>query len=92
MSKDPFDYYRFGFTDDAAIRGTVNSGYRLFIVIGLLGILLTLLIAGMSVMSSSPQKRMEALDDIKWKAIIAILLFSLPTHIGFIMGMTATIV
>lgn len=92
MNKDPFSYYRFGFTESSAIRGTVNSGYRLAITIGILGILLTLMISGIVLMSASPQKRVEVFEDIKWKVIVMIALFSIPTIVGVIMGVVNSVV
>ena len=37
MSKDPFSYFRFGITDNVAIKGTVNSLYSLLMAIGIIG-------------------------------------------------------
>ena len=43
MNKDPFSYFRFGITQNAAIKGTVNSFYSLFMAIGVIGLLLTVI-------------------------------------------------
>lgn len=86
MNKDPFSYYKFGFTDNPAMRGTVNSSYSLFMTIGVVGILLTLITVGIRIMSSNPSKRAEALEEIKWKALIAIVIFSMPIIISTILN------
>lgn len=90
MNKDPFSYFRFGFTENEAMRGTVNSSYSLFLTIGILGILLTIIIAGRKLMSMNKSARTEALEELKWKAVIAIVLFCIPTVIGIILSFSAS--
>lgn len=92
MDKDPFDFYRFGFSNNAVIRGTVNSGYKLMLTIGIVGILVTLILAGIKLMSSNHQQRAEALEDIKWKVIVSVILFSIPTIIGLMMSLAGSFV
>ena len=90
MNKDPFSFYKFGLTDNAAIRGTVNSLYSLFLTIGVVGILLTILLVGVKLMSQSPQKRAEALEEMKWKVLIAIILFGMSGVIGAILRVVSS--
>ena len=84
MNKDPFSYINKGISGNSAVTGTVNSAYSLMMAIGVVGILITIVLTGIKLMSSKPQKRAEALDELKWKAIIAIMLFSMPLLIGVI--------
>ena len=74
----------------AAIRGTVNSLYSLFLTIGVVGILLTILLVGVKLMSQSPQKRAEALEEMKWKVLIAIILFGMSGVIGAILRVVSS--
>lgn len=90
METNPFNYLEFGISNNAALRATVNSGYNLLMTIGVIGLLLTFILIGIKLMSSNPGKRAEALDDMKWKALIAIILFSIPTLIGTIMRVVAS--
>ena len=90
METNPFNYLEFCISNNAALRATVNSGYNLLMTIGVIGLLLTFILIGIKLMSSNPGKRAEALDDMKWKALIAIILFSIPTVIGTIMRVVAS--
>lgn len=92
MNKDPFSYFRFGITQNAAIKGTVNSFYSLFMAIGVIGLLLTVILIGIKLMSQSPSKRAEALEEMKWKAIIAIVLFGMTGFIGAILTVAKSFV
>lgn len=92
MNNNPFSYLRFGFTQNSAIRGTVNSAYGLFMAIGITGLVITFILIGLKLMSQNPQKRAEAMEEMKWKAIIAIVLFCIPTIIGVIMRAVASFV
>ena len=87
MSKDPFSYFRFGITDNAAIKGTVNSLYSLLMAIGVVGLLITLVIIGIRLMSPNSAKRAEAMEEMKWKVLIAVVLFGLTGIIGAVLAM-----
>ena len=87
MSKDPFSYFRFGITDNAAIKGTVNSLYSLLMAIGVVGLLITLVIIGIRLMSPNSAKRAEAMEEMKWKVLIAVLLFGMTGIIGAVLAM-----
>ena len=89
MNKDPFSYFRFEVSNNAAVRGTVNSMHNLFMAIGVIGLLITFLLIGIKLMSSNPAKRAEALDEMKWKALIAIVLFSMTTVISSILNIVS---
>lgn len=87
MSKDPFSYFRFGITDNAAIKGTVNSLYSLLMAIGIVGLLITLVIIGIRLMSPNSAKRAEAMEEMKWKVLIAVVLFGMTGIIGAVLAM-----
>ena len=87
MSKDPFSYFRFGITDNAAIKGTVNSLYSLLMAIGVVGLLITLVIIGIKLMSPNSAKRAEAMEEMKWKVLIAVVLFGMTGIIGAVLAM-----
>ena len=87
MSKDPFSYFRFGITDNAAIKGTVNSLYSLLMAIGVVGLLITLIIIGIRLMSPNATKRAEAMEEMKWKVLIAVVLFGMTGIIGAVLAM-----
>lgn len=87
MSKDPFSYFRFGITDNAAIKGTVNSLYSLLMAIGIVGLLITLIIIGIRLMSPNSAKRAEAMEEMKWKVLIAVVLFGMTGIIGAVLAM-----
>ena len=87
MSKDPFSYFRFGITDNAAIKGTVNSLYSLLMAIGVVGLLITLVIIGIRLMSSNATKRAEAMEEMKWKVLIAVVLFGMTGIVGAILAL-----
>lgn len=90
MEKDPFKYFKFQVSDNATLQGTVNSTYNLFMAIGVVGLLLTLILIGLKLMSSNPSKRAEALEEMKWKALIAIILFGMTTVISTILSIVST--
>lgn len=87
MSKDPFSYFRFGITDNAAIKGTVNSLYSLLMAIGVVGLLITLVIIGIRLMSPNSAKRAEAMEEMKWKVLIAVVLFGMTGIVGAILAL-----
>lgn len=86
MNKDPFSYFRFEVSDNVAVQGTVSSMHNLFITVGVTGLLITILLIGMKLMSSNPAKRAEALEEIKWKALIAIILFGMTAVVSSILN------
>ena len=87
MSKDPFSYFRFGITDNAAIKGTVNSLYSLLMAIGVVGLLITLVIIGIRLMSPNSVMRAEAMEEMKWKVLIAVVLFGMTGIVGAILAL-----
>lgn len=87
MSKDPFSYFRFGITNNAAIKGTVNSLYSLLMAIGVVGLLITLVIIGIRLMSPNSAKRAEAMEEMKWKVLIAVVLFGMTGIVGAILAL-----
>lgn len=87
MNKDPFSYFRFGITNNAAIKGTVNSLYSLLMAIGVVGLLITLVIIGIRLMSPNSAKRAEAMEEMKWKVLIAVVLFGMTGIIGAVLAM-----
>lgn len=90
MGRDPFSYFTFEISNNPALRGTVSSAYSLFMAIGVVGLLLTIILVGIKLMSSNPGKRAEALEEMKWKVIIAILLFGMTTVISTILSVVST--
>lgn len=94
MKEDPFAYLDFseGVTKNAAIRGTAGSSYQLFMAIGIVGILVALLIIGITLAFSSPAKRADALNELKWKVVVAVALFSMTTLASWVIGVTASFI
>jgi hypothetical protein len=90
--KDPFDFLKFSnssISQNSDIRGTVGSAYKLFMAIGVIGILVSIVIFGLTIAFAKPQKRAEAIDEMKWKVLIAIVLFAMTSVVGWVMGAVA---
>lgn len=85
MDKDPFSYFKFGQTTDANMRGTISSAYQLFMAIGAIGLLVSIIVIGITLATAPPAKRAEALEEAKWKVISGIVLFAIATIIGWIL-------
>jgi len=92
MSRDPFSYYNFDITSNPAMRGTVSSLYSLLITIGVVGILITLIVTALKLMSYNANQRIEALNDLKWKIITSLAIFCMPAMIGTIMKIVSEFV
>lgn len=86
-SSDPFDYLDVGrglLLNDNTYKGTMGSVYQLMQVIGVTGIVVTFILCGIKLAWSQPGKRADALSEMKWKVLIAVVLFSMTTIIGWI--------
>lgn len=94
MAENPFDYLNLanGLIQSNEMRGTAGSSYQLFISIGVVGLLVTLMIIGITLTFSSPAKRAEALDELKWKALIAIVLFSMTTLVSWALNLASSFI
>lgn len=91
MDKDPFDYLQFGQSSNENIRATVASAYQLIMAIGVIGLVVTFIIIGVTLAASDPEKRAEALRELKWKVIIAIVFFSMITLLSFVLEIVGSI-
>lgn len=92
---DPFDFLGFSlnsYSSDENIVGTTQSMYDLLITVGVLGVLFSLCFIGLKLSFARPGKRAEALEELKWKALTAIALFSAPFLIGVVMKVVASLV
>ena len=94
LNTQPFYYLQVGneVATDANMRGTVASSYKLFLAIGVIGIVTTLIIGGLTIASAPASRRAEVLHEILGKMLIGIVLFSLPTIISFIMQIATALV
>lgn len=95
LTDNPFDRLDIGrglISNDVSLRGTISSAYYLIMVIGLTGIVISLMIAAIKLGYSRPGTRAEAFNEIKWKLIIAIALSSMVTLAGWIMSVAANLV
>lgn len=93
-STDPFDYLGFSAgsaTDNAVIQGTFASAYHLLLTIGIVGLVVTISFIGIKIAAAPPQKRIEALQELLAKCLIAIALFSVTTIIAVIMQVAEAI-
>lgn len=85
MNMNPFQYLEFGQSENAAIKGTAASAYQLFMAIGIIGLLITLILIGVKLSLGGAAKRAEAIDEMKWKALTAIVLFSMTTIVSWVL-------
>lgn len=87
MNIDPFSYLEFGansLSSDANMRGTVASAFQLLLALGIIGLMVTVIIAAIRIAFAPPAKRAEALSDIGTKVIVGICLFGATTIISTI--------
>lgn len=91
MDKDPFDYLQFGQSSNENIRATVASSYQLIMAVGVIGLVVTFIVIGVTLAVSGPEKRAEALQELKWKVIIAIVFFSMITLLSFVLKIVGSI-
>ena len=95
-STQPFHYLKLGadggISGNSNIRGTVASSYKLFMAIGIIGIVTTVIIVALKIASAPASQRAEALSELKAKAIICIVLFAIPTIFGFVMRIATAFV
>ena len=89
VNTQPFHYLKLGanggITSNANIKGTAASSYQLFLAIGVVGLLVTIIVAALKLASSPASKRAEVWEEMQVKVIIGIVLFSIPTIISFMM-------
>ena len=87
MDKDPWSYLGDGLkqSTDPAIQGTVGSAYKFLMTVGTLGVLVTLVIVGVKIAMAPPAKRADAFSELFWKAVIAIILFSMTAIIPWLL-------
>lgn len=90
MDKNPFNYLTFGESGNEAIRGTAASAYQLFMSIGAIGLLITLIVIGIKLSFGGASKRAEALDDMKWKVLTAVVLFSMTMIVSWILNIASS--
>ena len=92
----PFHYLKLGadggISGNSNVRGTVASSYKLFMAIGVIGLMTTLIIVALKIASAPASQRAEALSELKTKAIIGIVLFAIPTILGFLMQIATAFV
>lgn len=91
--QNPFDYLDFGsgdLTRSEEIQNTMGSAYQLFLAIGLLGIFVSLVTFGLTIALSGPQKRAEALEELKWKVIASVALFGMSSILGMVLKIAAS--
>ena len=81
MDKDPWSYLRDGLkqSTDPAIQGTVGSAYKFLMTI------VTRVIVGVKIATAPPAKRADAFSELFWKAVIAIVLFSMTAIIPWLL-------
>ena len=95
-STQPFHYLKLGadggISGNSNVRGTVASSYKLFMAIGVIGLLTTLIIVAIKIASAPASQRAEALSELKAKAIIGIILCAIPTILGFLMQIATAFV
>lgn len=95
-STQPFHYLKLGadggISGNSNVRGTVASSYKLFMAIGVIGLMTTLIIVALKIASAPASQRAEALSELKAKAIIGIVLFAIPTILGFLMQIATAFV
>ena len=90
MDKDPFSYLEFAQNTDGAMRGTIASAYQLLMAVGVVGLIVTFVIIGVTLAASGPAKRAEALQEMKWKVILAVILFSMTTVLSWVLRIAGT--
>ena len=89
VNTQPFHYLKLGanggISSNTNIKGTVASSYQLFLAIGVVGLLATIILAALKLASSPAAKRAEVWEEMQVKVIIGIVLFSIPTIFSFMM-------
>mgnify|MGYP001625496943 CR=1 FL=1 len=95
MNMDPFSYLQFGINSlstDSNIRGTVASAFQLLSAIVMIGLVITIVLAGIKIASAPPSKRADALSEIGTKLLVGISLFGSTTAISMIYRVVASFV
>lgn len=82
-----------GIADNKQLKGTASSFYGLLSVVGIIGIILSIIICGILIYSKKDaKKRQEAKEQLLFKFIIAILIFSFSWIIGVVLKITINFV
>ena len=93
-NSNPWDYL--GIADDSGLKvltGLAADWYSLCIVIGTVGIIVTIMYIGLRLMfTKDPRKREEVKETMKWKVILALALFGMSTLLGVIVTVATAFV
>lgn len=88
ISTDPFEIMRdnAGIADDATVQGAGASAYRLLMVVGVIGILSSIMICGVSLaLRKNGQARQEVKHTLMVKLGIAVVLFGFVGLLGLVL-------
>lgn len=98
-NSNPWDYLGIGNVLDAddsglkVLTGLAADWYLLCIVIGTVGIIVTIMYIGLRLMfTKDPRKREEVKETMKWKVILALALFGMSTLLGVIVTVATAFV
>ena len=91
---DPFDLIKnIGITDDRTIRETSVSAYQLFMTIGIIGLVFTLIITGVRLaLNKNSNKRSQIKSTIGFKTWLALGFFGFTTFAGMIYNVIMSLV
>ena len=76
-----------------ALTGIASDWYSFCLAIGAIGIVLTVMYLGLRlIFTRDPRKRDEVKEALKWKVVIALVLFGIPTVLGVIFTLATALV
>lgn len=89
---DPFSLLNNNISNDTNLRGTFASFYQLLKVVGIIGIIVSIVVCGLKVSSKDAKAREEGKNLLLTKGIISIAIFSFIGVLGMILDILAGIV
>lgn len=76
-----------------ALTKIAHDWYTLCLAVGAVGIVITVMYLGLRLMlTRDPRKRDEVKEALKWKIVIALVLFGIPTVLGVIFTLATALV
>lgn len=91
IDTDPFDIISGdkGMADNENLKSTAASFHNFLITVGVIGCLITIIIAGIMLTKSDPKKRQEAKENLLFKFIMIIIIFSFAWIAGLVLKITS---
>lgn len=92
--KNPFDLLKnLGISHNSTLRGTAGSAYKFFMVVGIIGLVSTFMISGISFsLTKNSSKKSNIKEAIGFKTWVAIGLFGFITLMGLVYNVIVSLV